>query len=99
MFEQNSPLFSVIIPTFDRIQMLKHALDSVFRQRSTDFEIIVVDDGSSDGTVDYLRRLERGVTVYTQRNSGPSAARNLGASQACGRYLAFLDSDDLWFPW
>jgi glycosyltransferase involved in cell wall biosynthesis len=93
------PLFSVIIPTFDRVELLKDTLESVFEQRCTDFEIIVVDDGSADNTIDYLESLGKRVGIFLQRNRGPGSARNLGARHASGTYLAFLDSDDLWFPW
>ena len=93
------PLFSVIIPTFDRADLLGCTLESVRAQRFTDFEIIVVDDGSTDGTMDYLQSLGKEVRVFRQSNRGAGAARNLGAYHAEGKYLAFLDSDDLWFPW
>jgi len=91
--------FSVIVPTFNRAELLFDTLESVFGQTFTDFEIIVVDDGSTDGTMKYLQSLGKGVRVFQQSNRGAGPARNLGASQAHGRYLAFLDSDDLWFPW
>lgn len=93
------PFFSVIIPTYNRLSLLKKALDSVFSQTSTDYEIIVVDDGSTDGTLEMLRSYGEKIKVLTQINSGPGAARNLGVSVAKGEYLAFLDSDDIWFPW
>jgi GT2 family glycosyltransferase len=92
-------LFSVIIPTFNRAELLGSALESVFAQRGTEFEIIVVDDGSADRTIDYLHSLGNRVSVLRQSNRGPGSARNLGARHAQGKYLAFLDSDDLWFPW
>ena len=93
------PDFSVIIPTFNRGELLKSALESVFAQRYTDFEIIVVDDGSTDGTWSHLKSLKGRVKYFRQSNRGPGGARNLGARHAIGKYLAFLDSDDLWFPW
>jgi GT2 family glycosyltransferase len=93
------PLFSVVIPSFNRIALLKEALESVFAQRFTDFELIVVDDGSSDGTKEYLQALGKRLRVLCQPNQGPGAARNLGAANAQGEYLAFLDSDDIWVPW
>lgn len=93
------PLFSVVIPSFNRVALLGSALGSVFAQRFADFEIIVVDDGSTDGTRDYLNSLGRRIKLFRQPNRGPGAARNLGARHATGKYLAFLDSDDLWFPW
>jgi GT2 family glycosyltransferase len=92
-------LFSVVIPTFNRVALLGDTLESVFAQRLTDFEIIVVDDGSTDGTTTYLESVGHRVKVLHQPNQGPGSARNLGASRAEGKYLAFLDSDDLWFPW
>lgn len=92
-------LFSIIIPTYNRLDLLKRALQSVWKQTSTDFEILVVDDGSNDGTHDYLVSLGSKVRALKQPNLGPGAARNLGAQRAEGKYLAFLDSDDIWFPW
>src|SRR6266403_1146360 len=92
-------LFSVIVPTFNRAHLLFGTLEFVFGQTFTDFEIIVVEDGSTDGTMKYLRSLGKDVRVFQQSNRGAGPARNLGARHAHGRYLAFLDSDDLWFPW
>lgn len=92
-------LFSVIIPTYNRLPLLREALDSVWAQTFTDFEVIVVDDGSTDGTWEYLQGLGARVRAFRQENAGPGAARNRGAAVATGEYLAFLDSDDLWFPW
>jgi GT2 family glycosyltransferase len=96
---RDMPLFSVIIPSFNRVALLGDTLASVFRQHFTDFEVIVVDDGSTDGTVDYLRSLGKQVSVYQQSNRGAGSARNLGVCHAQGKYIAFLDSDDLLFPW
>jgi glycosyltransferase involved in cell wall biosynthesis len=93
------PLFSVIIPTFNRAALLERALDSVWRQTFRDFEVIVVDDGSTDSTDLVLERFADRLVAVRQENAGPSAARNRGAALATGEYLAFLDSDDLWFPW
>src|SRR5450830_1529256 len=91
--------FSIVIPTYNRMKFLQQALDSVWAQTHDDYEIIVVDDGSTDGTKDYLASLDGRVKTVRQSNSGPAAARNLGVRQAKGEYVAFLDSDDLWFPW
>jgi glycosyltransferase involved in cell wall biosynthesis len=91
--------FSVIVPTYNRLDLLKQAIRSIWTQTLTDYEIVVVDDGSTDGTMDYLRSLGPGVTALSQANAGPGAARNLGVRHAAGRYVAFLDSDDVWFPW
>lgn len=92
-------LFSVIVPTFNRVGLLENALRSILVQRCTQFEIIVVDDGSTDGTGQFLQSLGNRINVVTQSNRGPGSARNLGARYAKGKYLAFLDSDDVWFPW
>ena len=91
--------FSVVIPSYNRSAWLVAALESVFAQTVQPFEIIVADDGSTDDTLDVLRKYEGRVKVLTQRNAGPAAARNLGIAAATGDYIAFLDSDDLWFPW
>lgn len=92
-------IFSVIIPTYNRLKFLREALASVRSQRFTDYEVIVVDDGSDDGTAEALAAEREWLHVLSQPNRGPGAARNLGAEAARGEYLAFLDSDDLWFPW
>ena len=93
------PLFSVVIPTYNRLELQQQTLASVWAQTFTDYELIVVDDGSTDGTWEELQALGSGVRALHQKNAGPGAARNLGARHATGDYLAFLDSDDLWFPW
>ncbi|MEM6740761.1 MAG: glycosyltransferase [Pseudomonadota bacterium] len=90
--------FSVVIPTYNRRDYLMACLDSVQSQRHAVREVIVVDDGSSDGTVEALKG-RAGTIVIQQKNAGPGAARNTGAAAATGAYVAFLDSDDLWFPW
>jgi glycosyltransferase involved in cell wall biosynthesis len=92
-------LFSVVIPAFNRAAFLPATLASVWAQTFTDFEIIIVDDGSTDGTRDYLASVGRNLRVIVQPQSGPGSARNAGAAEAGGEYLAFLDSDDVWFPW
>ena len=92
-------LFSVVIPTHNRVHFLASALETVWQQRFPAFEVIVVDDGSNDGTKEYLRNLGTKLRVITQANSGPGAARNAGVRAARGDYVAFLDDDDLWFPW
>ena len=95
----SSPLFSVIVPTHDRLDLLKRAVESISEQTYADYEIIVIDDGSKDGTKDWLAEAGSSLRVITQSNVGPGGARNAGAKIARGRYLAFLDSDDVWFPW
>lgn len=91
-------LFSVVIPTFNRAGLLAATLATVRAQTLKDFEVVVVDDGSSDGTREYLRTIDR-VRVIEQDHRGPGAARNAGVAHAHGDYVAFLDSDDLWWPW
>ncbi|MCE9672349.1 glycosyltransferase family 2 protein [Myxococcus stipitatus] len=93
------PFFSVVIPTYNRARLLERTLASVFAQEETDYEVIVVDDGSTDDTLDMLASLGERVRVLRQRNAGPGAARNQGIQAALGEYVVFLDSDDLWFPW
>lgn len=92
------PLVSVIIPTYNRAALVAEAVASVEAQTCRDFEILVVDDGSTDATLKALAPL-KGVTVLRRRRrAGVAAARNLGAAAARGAWLAFLDSDDLWLP-
>ena len=91
--------FSVVIPTYNRAPLLAEALASVFAQEHSAREVIVVDDGSTDGTIESLDPFRERVTVLRQENRGPAAARNLGVAHARGEYVAFLDSDDVWFPW
>lgn len=95
----SAPLFSVVIPTYNRARLLDETLLSVAQQHFTAHEIIVVDDGSTDATQDVVDRHAPGVTFVQQAQHGPGAARNAGARRASGDYLAFLDSDDVWFPW
>ena len=93
-----NPCISVIIPTYDRYWILKEAIDSVLSQKFSDFEIIVVDDGSTDATNDLLSTYGDQITTISQQNKGVSAARNAGISFSRGDYIAFLDSDDMWLP-
>ena len=92
------PLVSVIIPTFNRSNVLNEAIKSVLNQSFQDFELIVVDDGSTDGTSELLESYGDSIHYCFQENKGPSAARNLGIKNATGLYITFLDSDDLWLP-
>ncbi len=93
------PFVSVIIPTYNRKEFLREAVQSVLEQTFQDLELIVVDDGSTDGTWEMLEREFGGRIRYIyQENQGPSAARNRGVEASCGEWIAFLDSDDLWLP-
>lgn len=91
-------MVSVVIPTFNRIGTIARAIDSVLAQTYQDIEIIIADDGSTDGTCESLSRYGTRIKMIKQPNRGPSAARNLGASVASGDTLSFLDSDDTWHP-
>ncbi len=92
------PTVSVIIPTYNRKALLRQALESVFAQSYRDFEVIVIDDGSTDGTEEALRPLFERIRYLSKPNGGPASARNRGIKEARGDYIAFLDSDDLWEP-
>lgn len=89
---------SLIIPTYNRCSTLKRALDSILQQTVPPDEIIVVDDGSTDGTENMLSREFPQVSYIAQVNKGVSAARNRGIQRAQGPWIAFLDSDDTWLP-
>jgi len=90
--------FSVVIPVFNREESLRKSIDSIVAQTTTDYEVIVVDDGSTDRSCDVARSYEF-VRLIEQENAGPGTARNRGVAEATGEYIAFLDSDDVWFPW
>jgi glycosyltransferase involved in cell wall biosynthesis len=90
--------FSVVIPTYNRANIISKALESVFAQSYTNYEIIVVDDGSTDSTQQILKQYAGSIKYYKQKNQGAASARNLGIEKSKGDYIAFLDSDDSWFP-
>lgn len=92
---KNNPLISVIIPTFNRLELLRETVESVRNQTFRDFEVIVVNDGSSDGTAQWLDE-QADIRHIDQENSGIAASRNNGAAMAQGQWLAFLDHDDIW---
>jgi glycosyltransferase involved in cell wall biosynthesis len=92
------PRVSIIIPTFNCARFLERTLKSVFAQTYSDYEIIVVDDGSTDETKDLISYWDEKVTYIYQPNQGPSAARNLGVSKSTGELLAYLDADDAFYP-
>ncbi len=94
----NPPTVSVIIPTYNRAHLIREALESVFSQTYRDYEVIVVDDGSTDNTREILASYRDRIHIVWQENQGISAARNRGILLARGKYLAFLDSDDRWLP-
>ena len=87
---------SVIIPAYNRAEMISHTIESVLRSGLDDFEIVVVDDGSTDRTPEVVREMGFPVRYIRQDNGGLASARNTGFAASCGRYVAFLDSDDKW---
>jgi glycosyltransferase involved in cell wall biosynthesis len=93
------PYFSIIIPTYNRASIVKRAIDAVLQQSFHDFEVIVVDDGSTDDTQEILQSIiDSRISLVYQSNKGVCAARNTGASKATGKYLLFYDSDDILLP-
>jgi glycosyltransferase involved in cell wall biosynthesis len=95
---ENAPRVSVIIPTYNRARIIEEAVDSVLAQDYKDFELIIVDDGSTDNTSEVLAPYGNEASILFQENKGVSAARNRGIAEASGMLIAFLDSDDLWLP-
>jgi len=95
-FHVSHPLVSVIIPTYNRKGTLIEAIASVLDGSFCDYELIVVDDGSTDGTSEAVAELEEPIRYHHQSNSGVSNSRNTGVEISGGKYIAFLDSDDLW---
>jgi glycosyltransferase involved in cell wall biosynthesis len=102
MNNTNKPLVSIITPTFNAARYLTEVYLSINAQTFRDFEWIIIDDGSTDNTreliKEYAERHEFIKTVYMKVNSGPIEARNIGIRAAQGRYIAFLDADDVWLP-
>jgi glycosyltransferase involved in cell wall biosynthesis len=93
-----SSLISCIIPVYNGERYLAEAIESILKQSYKPIEIIVVDDGSTDGTAVIASRYGKQVCYMRQPNAGTAAARNLGLSAAAGDFVAFLDADDLWHP-
>lgn len=90
-----NPFFTIIIPTYNRVNFLKIAVESLLAQNFTDYQIIIIDDGSSDKTQALIKKYQDvRIKYYYQNNQGPAAARNLGIKKAKGQYICFLDSDD-----
>jgi glycosyltransferase involved in cell wall biosynthesis len=95
----STPLVTVVIPAYNAAPYIGATLDSVFKQAFTDFEVVVVNDGSPDTpALELALRPYQRIRYIRQENRGPSSARNAGIQVAAGRYVAFLDSDDLWLP-
>ncbi|MES2946962.1 MAG: glycosyltransferase [Pseudomonadota bacterium] len=92
------PLVSVVIPSYNSESYIRETLDSILAQTFRDFEILVVDDGSTDHTRDLVSAYGAPVRLITQQNAGVCAARNHGIQQARGQYICLVDHDDYWFP-
>ncbi|MFD1020143.1 glycosyltransferase family 2 protein [Thalassobacillus hwangdonensis] len=102
MVETQDPLVSVITPAYNAERFIKETMQSVIDQTFTNWEMVIVDDRSQDRTVEYVKEYqqqdERIRLIVLEENSGSAVARNTAIREARGRYLAFLDSDDLWLP-
>jgi glycosyltransferase involved in cell wall biosynthesis len=92
-------LVSVVIPTYNRARLIGHAIQSALDQTYPAIEVVVADDGSMDDTADVARAYGARVRYLRRPNGGVAAARNLGLRHAHGEFIAFLDSDDRWYPW
>lgn len=91
-----NPLVSVIIPNYNGAPFIAEALETVFEQRLNNLEVIVIDDGSTDNSMEILERFRSQIKLISTENFGAAAARNSGMKAARGEFIAFLDSDDLW---
>lgn len=93
----NNPLISIIIPLFNKEKYIKRAINSIICQNIKDYEIIIVNDGSTDNSIKVVNELLiPGLKIISQSNSGPGAARNVGLRNSRGKYISFLDADDEW---
>lgn len=93
------PFFSVIVPVYNKEKYIKKTLESILNQNFQDFEIIIVDDGSTDASIDIIKQFKDDrIFLHQQKNSGVAIARNVGGKLAKGKVLSFLDADDLWLP-
>jgi glycosyltransferase involved in cell wall biosynthesis len=92
----SAPRVSIVVPTFNGACWIEQTLDSALRQSYRDFELIVVDDGSTDNTADLIGKYGSRLRYIRQANSGPAVARNTGIRNAKGAYIALLDADDVW---
>lgn len=101
MLEKNNknPFFSVIIPLFNKELSIQDTLLSVLKQYFNDFEIIIINDGSTDNSLKIVQSFnDSRITIFSQKNAGVAIARNKGIQFSNGKYIAFIDADDYWFP-
>jgi Glycosyltransferases involved in cell wall biogenesis len=90
-------MISVVIPLYNKENCIRKTLDSVLAQNYQDFEVVVVDDGSKDGSARIVASMnDPRIKLITQNNGGPSSARNRGIKEAKGDFVAFIDADDIW---
>jgi len=91
--------FSVVIPLYNKADHIENMIKSIFDQTFIDYEIIIINDGSTDASEATVRRFnDNRIQIFNQKNQGASVARNLGIEKSSGRFIAFLDADDYWFP-
>jgi glycosyltransferase involved in cell wall biosynthesis len=97
-----NPLVSIVIPLYNKEEYILQALQSIQKQTLSSWECIIIDDGSTDSSVEiviqFIRQDQERFSLIRQKNSGPSTARNSGINLAKGKYVAFLDADDIWLP-
>jgi len=98
MMSESEPLVSVVMPVYNSEKYLRRAIESVLCQSYKNYEFIIVDDGSTDGSIDIINEYRDKIVYFFQKNAGASAARNKGIEISKGELIAFLDSDDLWYP-
>ncbi|MGM0568516.1 MAG: glycosyltransferase family 2 protein, partial [Elusimicrobiota bacterium] len=95
-----NPKYSVIIPVYNRPELIREAAESVLHQTYRNFELIIIDDGSTDSTPEAVKSFrDPRIKYIRQKNAGPAAARNRGVRISSGKYIAFLDSDDRWLKY
>ena len=94
----SNPLVSIIVCTYNRADMLKHTMETIFAQKYKPVEVVVVDDGSTDNTEELIKSYDEKIRYYKQENKGIAAARTAGCQMAKGEYIAFQDDDDLMLP-
>jgi len=95
-----NPFFSIIIPLYNKEKFIKNTIESVLNQKFNDFEILLVNDGSTDNSLKQLEGFsDNRIKVFSQENKGVSVARNLGLEKSNGTYICFLDADDYWYPY
>lgn len=94
-----TPKVSIIIPTYNAAKTIRETIQSALKQTYQNIEIIIINDGSTDNTTTIVKSMtDKQIKIYSQKNQGPSAARNYGAKKATGKYFSFLDTDDIWHP-